>query len=932
MSKANWQKLNEIFAVAIEMDAGAQSEFLGQITDENLRREAEAILAASRRADVQDFLAADAFAAGARILAGNDKKGAPVAKQIGKYKIVQEIGRGGMGAIYLAEREDFQHRVALKIIKRGMDTDEIIRRFERERQVLAALNHPFIARLLDGGATDDGLPFLVMEYVEGAAITDFCEENALNIEERLALFRKVCAAVAFAHRNLIVHRDLKPSNILVDKNGEPKLLDFGIAKLLAPEESEQTTETGFRLLTPEYASPEQLRGERVTTAADVYSLGVLLYELLTGHRPHKITSRNAAEIIRAVCETLPERPSSVVSRPLPDGKNITSENKGLRTKDHGRLTKSLKGDLDNIILKALRKETAERYSSVEQFAEDIGRYLTGLPVIARPATFGYKAAKFVERNRASVAFAGIALIALLAVTSAALWQAVVARRERARAEQRFNEVRKLANTLVSGWDKDIPESLVSNQVRGRIADISTEYLDNLARETDDAELLKELARAFITVGHEYSYQFVQEEKSRSSLSKAEAIARRLIDGSPDDPEAKQLLAECLHQYDFYFGERDRSKSLENRMEIVRLNEEILAAKPDDQRALYDLGGAYALYGLVLKFVGRREESLDYYARAAEIRQRRIKILERPAATTDDRAKLGNSYISLAAVQANELKDFESAVKNARRGAEIAEAFYAENPENQPALFAAGTAVFELGMILKKSGDARGSLDVFRKSLDLARQYLARVPGSFYFKRKEYDSLLEIAEALHESGAGDEVALAPLREAFDLRRKLTTSEKDALRTYGGHSHFFNAGGKLLARMKRTDEALDAFREAENAHLKISEAEPNQVLNRRNLAVLYLTLGDFHAGAGVCDFRQAKNFDSLSESSRYCPPESNDIAAASRARLREAREFYQKAVRLLTEFEAQWVAQFDDKENLRLGKEKIEFCEKKLNGKF
>ncbi|MEO7659260.1 MAG: serine/threonine-protein kinase, partial [Pyrinomonadaceae bacterium] len=231
---ADWEKLNKIFVGAMELAATEQKTFLNKACngDENLHREVEAILMASNRADAQDFLEADAFAAGAKILAGNTVEKSSAGKRIGKYKIIREIGRGGMGAIYLAARENFRHRVALKIIKRGMDTDEIIRRFEQEREVLAALNHPNIARLLDGGTTDDGLPYFVMEFVEGVTISDFCYQNSLNIEERLSLFNKVCAAVAYAHQNLIVHRDLKPSNIIVTPEGEPKLLDFGIAKLL----------------------------------------------------------------------------------------------------------------------------------------------------------------------------------------------------------------------------------------------------------------------------------------------------------------------------------------------------------------------------------------------------------------------------------------------------------------------------------------------------------------------------------------------------------------------------------------------------------------------------------------------------------------------------------------------------------------------------
>jgi serine/threonine protein kinase len=919
-NKTDWQKLNELFAAASALETAAQNDFLEKISDAGLRRKVKRMLKAAQKAEANGFLEDNAFPIGARIISNDEEI---VEKQIGKYRIIREIGRGGMGTIYLAEREDFHHRVALKIIKRGMDTDEIIRRFEHEREVLATLSHPNIARLLDGGTTDDGLPFLVMEFVEGSTITEFCEENSLNIEERLELFRKVCSAVAYSHQNLIVHRDLKPSNILVDKEGEPKLLDFGIAKLLAPDRAGQTTETGFRLLTPEYASPEQIRGERVTTASDIYSLGVLLYELLTGQKPYEITSRNAAEIIRVVCETAPERPSFVVSRFV----EKTRGNNYL-TKNNARLTKSLKGDLDNIILKALRKEIAQRYFSVEQFAEDIRRYLTGLPIIARRATFGYQFAKFIERNRTRVVFSSIALIALLAGLSIAIWQASIARQERARAEQRFNEVRKLANHLVDGWDRDIPESLVSNQVRGRIADISTEYLDNLAQETDDPSLLKELAKAYITVGHEYTYQFIYEEKARSSLRKAEAITRGLISDAPADVEAKRLLAECLEQYDGYFGERDRAESLKNRLEIIRLDEEILAANPDDLRAMFDLSNAYALYGLVLKTVGRRDEAIEFYARATEGRKRRVEVLEKNATTPDDRAKLSSTYVYLAGDQANSLKEFQAATDNLRRAGAIADALFTLNPESESAIFAAVTAHYELGLVLKKTSDISGSLEAFRKSLNFARVFNARSPSNSYFVRKEYDCLMEIAEALYELGESGG-ALAALRESLELRRKWTERDKDNFRTYAGHAHLFSAGGKLLLRMKRFDEALAAYQEAERGFQKVLEGEPDTIGNRRGLATLYLRMGDFYAGSGVCGSERSQAYGGIG-AYEYCPPDANETTT-NRARLQQAQNYYQKAVDIFGGFETQSVAQYDDKENLRIGKEKTETCAKKLNGR-
>ena len=324
-----------------------------------------------------------------------------------------------MGAVYLAERSDEQYKkyVAIKLLKRGMDTDDLLRHFRRERQILATFDHPNIARLHDGGSTETGLPYFVMEYVEGKPIDDYCDEHELNITQRLELFQQVCAAVSYAHRNLVVHRDIKPSNIVVTKEGIPKLLDFGIAKILQTEEPGMTA-TGIRLMTPEFASPEQAQGLPVTTSSDVYSLGVVLYELLTGHSPYHFTSRTPVEIARVINTTDLQLPSAVINTV-----EIRSQDAKLARITHEgsleRLRRRLQGDLDNIVLMALRKEPDRRYQSVEQFSEDIRRHLEGLPVIARKDTFAYRASKFVQRNKVAVAAAVFAILALVVSGSVA---------------------------------------------------------------------------------------------------------------------------------------------------------------------------------------------------------------------------------------------------------------------------------------------------------------------------------------------------------------------------------------------------------------------------------------------------------------------------------------------------------------------------------
>jgi eukaryotic-like serine/threonine-protein kinase len=393
-----WKQIESLFDVAVELSPESRDAYLAETCggDAELRKQVEALIRSHEEAG--SFIEEPAVAGVSVGAAVFDEPQPLVGRRVGSYRLVRELGRGGMGAVYLAVRADdeYQKRVAVKLVKRGMDTDFILRRFRQERQILASLEHPYIARLLDGGTTDDGLPYFVMEFIEGLPVNQFCDAHRLSTPERLRLFLKVCSAVSYAHHNLVIHRDLKPSNVLVMSDSAPKLLDFGIAKLLNPEMGARTldpTTLAMRMMTPEYASPEQVRGETVTMVSDVYSLGVLLYELLTGHRPYNFLSHAPEEMARVICEQEPERPSVAVNlvevipaygrEPL----EITPDSVS-RVRDGSleKLRRQLSGSIDNIVLKALRKEPQRRYQSVEEFARDIEHYLEGRPVIA-PAYF-----------------------------------------------------------------------------------------------------------------------------------------------------------------------------------------------------------------------------------------------------------------------------------------------------------------------------------------------------------------------------------------------------------------------------------------------------------------------------------------------------------------------------------------------------------------
>ncbi|MBL8169118.1 MAG: protein kinase [Acidobacteria bacterium] len=450
MTPERWKQIDELFDQVLDLAPAERAAFLrvNCADDAELRREVAALLAAHEQAG--EFIEEPPHESVQEVL---DKTDTLIGKHIGPYQIQREIGRGGMGVVYLAVRadEEYRQQVAIKLVWSGPQNAELLRRFRRERQILANLDHPNIARLLDGGRTEQGWPYLVMEYIEGVRITQYCDERKLSISERLHLFRDVCAAVQYAHQNLVIHRDLKPSNILVTRQGTVKLLDFGIAKLLTTD-VQQPTElsdgspftTKMHLMTPEYASPEQIRGESVTTASDVYSLGLILYELLSGHYPYRLKSRALPDVIAAICGEDPESPSTAVNRIVTRSSggtktqpNITPESvsqtrEGRPEKLRGRL----RGDLDSIVLTALSKDLQQRYLTVEQLSEDIRRHLEGKAVFARQHTRLYRAGKFIQQYKRGVAMTALLLLTLIGGIITTVWQMRVAR-EQARANRRL---------------------------------------------------------------------------------------------------------------------------------------------------------------------------------------------------------------------------------------------------------------------------------------------------------------------------------------------------------------------------------------------------------------------------------------------------------------------------------------------------------------
>ena len=454
-------EIQGLFEAALDLPADARAAFVAsQGVDPAVQREVLSLL-------VHDEIAEPFFAraikgeASSLVSAMDLREGA----RIGSYRVISPLGRGGMGAVYLGERADgcFEQQVAIKVIQTGQTTGFLLGRFQQERRILAQLSHPYIARLLDGGQAADGSPYFVMEYVAGQSIDQFCEGRQLSVGSRLALLLQVCKAVQYAHQNLIVHRDLKPANILVTAGGEPKLLDFGIAKILDPA-NVSATETSTVALTPEYASPEQIRGDAITTKTDIYSLGAVLYRLLSGRPPHAIAKLSPLEAARAIAE---DQVASIGGLPV---------------------------DLNAILQKALHKDPARRYDSVGELSRDVVRFLEKRPVLAAPDSLRYRARKFLRRNCMIVAALVAVMTAMVAGSGVALWQA-------RRAERRFADVRRLANTFLFEFEDAIHNLSGATQARLLVVNAANEYLSRLAADAGrDRRLLRELADAYKKLG------------------------------------------------------------------------------------------------------------------------------------------------------------------------------------------------------------------------------------------------------------------------------------------------------------------------------------------------------------------------------------------------------------------------------------------------
>lgn len=844
MTPERWQQLQELFNAAVELTPSQQAAFLDQACadDATLRQQAESLLLASADATkrIQSAI-------------GDAARDLPRLEDtllIGPYKVIQELGRGGMGAVYLAVRADdeYQKRVAIKVVQHDLADPEVLRRFRNERQILAGLDHPYIARLLDGGTTPAGMPYVVMEYVEGDPIDRYCNQHRLSINERLKLFRDVCAAVHYAHQNLIIHRDLKPGNILVTAGGVPKLLDFGIAKLLNPELGPQTqaiTRWSMRLMTPEYASPEQIRGEPITTASDVYSLGVVLYELLTGHRPYRFKKYQAQEIERIVSFEEPAKPSTVVGRPRllePDQADST-RNTRLSARNPEKLRRQLAGELDAIVMMALRKESQRRYASTEQMSEDIRRYLKGRPVRARPDTMRYRTSKFIKRHKVGAATAALLFLTLLGGVTATTWQARIARSERARAEGRFNDVRKLANSFIFDVHDNIADLPGSTRAREGLVKTSLEYLNSLAQEAgNDPSLQRELALAYQRVGdvqgNPTNANLGDTAGALASYRKALTIGEALVAANPSDAEAQRSVALTYQKLsDLQGWTGDLNGAVESARKAVAFFTTLADADTTNLKALQSRAVSHIKLGDILgnplfPNTGNRVEGLNEYHQSLALWQS-LHASDSTDFTT--RRYLGLVHERIGTMQQQQ-GNFAEALVSYQQSLIFRESLAADHPTNTDARRDLGVGYEKMAEILASTGDATRALEYSHKSLLIFEGLSVADPKNVNASRSLSISYENVGDIFLRTGDASGSLENYLKSHAILERLQTAGAsnvqfgRDLARLY---SKLGGASAALAATPETpTTRRIDRWRQA----IEWQEKSLNLWLNLRNRNVL------------------------------------------------------------------------------------------------
>lgn len=753
-----WSRVKEILAAALDVPAaqrpGLLASWCGDDTD--LRHEVETLLEFSDDEEA-GFIDQPAIADGIALIDQTEADGM-IGRVLGRYRIVEFIGEGGTGTVYRAVSDDagYERSLAIKILKRGMDSGTVLRRFRDETRILARLDHPNIARFHEAGIAQDGRPYLVMEFLEGTPIHHYCREHQLSVREMVELFIPVCAAVEFSHRNLIIHRDLKASNILVTAAGVPKLLDFGIAKLMdrsitGPEA--ELTQPADRMLTPDYASPEQLLGENITTAADVYSLGVLLYEMLADRRPLHLAGLPIGEMIRVLQSSEVRKPSAVAP--------------ASRFAD-------LVGDLDIIVAKAMHRTPDRRYGSPEHLAEDLRRHLDGRPVFARPDSPAYRVRKFVSRNRAGVLVGVLAAAAFLAGALMTVWQSAAATSRNEQTLKRFRDIRELANGLLGELDSSLESLSGATGAREILARRVLGYLDGLSKEQDkvrDSGLERDLASAYERLGDilggSKASNLGDSAAALECFRKSLAILHRVTESEPGNFAALRDRARAHLKYsDVLALAGKQMEALEEDQKAVAIYQAWVTATPNDVAAKRSLANGLQELAGDFSRLGKFEQALDYRRKVLSAFQELTASQKRDSGLQMQLAlahkRLGRSLLQMKRIGEAQTH-FESAVAIER--AQLEHSPLAPNTRSALAF-----SLTDLGMAIRAGGDPKRAVWPITEGLSLRDELVKADPKDWRAANLLAMSRYQLGLTFQASGE-DAVATNQLTRALEMRREL-----------------------------------------------------------------------------------------------------------------------------------------------------------------
>jgi len=934
-----WQRIRDVLDHAIGLCAHERSEYVEKACadDDELLVEVESLLRSHEQAG-EDFL--NDPVVDLRSLVPDAYATSYIGRRIGVYKIVEEIGRGGMGEVYRASRVDGQYdkQVAIKLVRVGPGAPTLLERFYTERQILASLDHPNIARLHDGGTTEEGVPYLVMELIEGTPVDQYCEEHELDLRERLRLFTQICAAVQFAHQRLVIHRDIKPSNILVTEDAVPKLLDFGIAKILDPSHGGRDT-TMYRAMTPEYASPEQIRGEPITTATDIYSLGVVLYRLLTGRSPYSEDTRAPHELAQLICDTEVKRPSTVVfqrTRALDMG-----DGKRGQVRDPEKLNKRLRGDLDNIVLKALRKQTERRYASAEQLSEDIQRHLAGLPVKATPDSLAYRADKFVRRHKVEVLGTGLIVFAIAGGLAATVREARIASENAHRAERRFADVRKLADSFLFEFDDAIEYLPGSTPARSLVVKRALEYLAGLAAEAGgDRSLQMEIATAYKKVGkvqgdpifpnlgdskgalesfrkalailesitHDEpandevrlelasTHQQISDvlnfsgdtvgavKHSRTALAMYEALAAKL---AGDTKFQRARTTQTYHYANLLQSTGALDEAAAEYRKAVELSRQVVASSPSDPEGKVHLAASLDGLGYVLQQNGDSTGALENLRAALLIREELTKL---DTNNSHYRRQLAFSHQNLGLSLLGS-GDLPAALAHFQQELTLFDSLSAADPKDAQARRNRSLAHKMIGDVSVRSGDYRRALAQYQTALRIDRELAAADVNSFQANLDLSFSESKTGTALGKLGRSAE-AFAIMRDGIAKQEHLLAKDSHHVTLYSNLANSYTSVANVLNESGKSEASLEYYEKALNARLTLSEKIPSTA-NQIALADCYANLAKAFAPRNRDKaLKQSNNAVELLEHLASGDPNNTKYSLAlANARLNTARLYVQ-----------------------------------------